>query len=214
MACDIERIHALFRHCAVASNAVYRNAEQRAARHKRAASAQNQSGRRARIDVQRKACLRCRVFQHARREHGLRAGKALLVRLKHQLDRAVQLILVLAQQLCRTEQHRRVHVVAAGVHAAVRGCKIQSGLLGHAQRVHVGAQEQTAAGLGAGYLRDDAACQLARLIAHLQQAFFDAGYGVRQVGADLGCSVQRPPVADNILSDALCRRKHLLRRYG
>ena len=164
--------------------------------------------------MQRKACLRFRVFQHARREHGLRAGKAFLVRLKHQLDRAVQLTLVLAQQLCRTEQHRRVHVVAAGVHAAVRGCKIQSGLLGHAQRVHVGAQEQTAAGLGAGYLRDNAACQLARLIAHLKQAFFDAGYGVRQVGADLGCSVQRPPVADNILSDALCRRKHLLRRYG
>ena len=80
--------------------------------------------------------------------------------------------------------------------------------------VHVGAQEQTAAGLGAGYLRDDAACQLARLIAHLKQAFFNAGYGVRQVGADLGCSVQRPPVADNILSDALCRRKHLLCRYG
>ena len=100
------------------------------------------------------------------------------------------------------------------MHAAVRGCKIQSGLLSHAQRVHVGAQEQTAAGLGAGYLRDDTTRQLARLIAHLKQAFFDAGYSVRQVGADLGCSVQRPPVADNILADALCRRKHLLRRYG
>ena len=89
-----------------------------------------------------------------------------------------------------------------------------SGLLGHAQRVHVGAQEQTAAGLGAGYLCDDTTRQLARLIAHLKQAFFDAGYSVRQVGADLGCSVQCPPVADNILSDALCRCKHLLRRYG
>ena len=92
--------------------------------------------------------------------------------------------------------------------------ELAGGVVAEITGTETGAQEQTAAGLGAGYLCDDTTRQLARLIAHLKQAFFDAGYSVRQVGADLGCSVQCPPVADNILSDALCRCKHLLRRYG
>ena len=59
--------------------------------------------------------------------------------------------------------------------------------------------------------RDDAACQLARLIAHLKQALLTQATVFGRSVPTSGAAMQRPPVADNILSDALCRRKHLLR---
>ena len=77
--------------------------------------------------------------------------------------------------------------------------KIQSGLLGHAQRVHVGAQQDTAPHVFARELRDHAAAQLARLIAEQSQLFFDKLNRLRQVRADLRRAVDRSPVLDDLV---------------
>ena len=83
-------------------------------------------------------------------DHGLRAGAVLLGRLEHGDDRARPLFLGRDQLLERAEQRRHVHVVPARVHdrhvvaggvgAARRARVLEPGLLGHRQRVHVGAQ--------------------------------------------------------------------------
>ena len=103
----------------MAAGAVNRNAEQGAACHERAFTAQHEPGRRARMDMQSETGLRRGLAQHTGCKHCLRTGKALLIGLKYELDGTIQLALMPAQQLRRTEQHRRVHIVATGVHTAV-----------------------------------------------------------------------------------------------
>jgi hypothetical protein len=57
----------------------------------------------------------------------------------------------------RTDQHRRVRVVPAGVHRAVgRRREVEPGVLVERQRVHVAAQQHGRAGLTAGEQRRDA----------------------------------------------------------
>ena len=147
--------------------------------------------------MEREASLRRRVAQYARFQHGFRAGKALLVRLKDQLDRAIELVRMAAEQLRRAEKHCRVHIVAAGVHAAVLRAEGQVGLLGDAQRVHIRTQQDAAAGRPAGDFGDDAARKLTRLITHFAQALRDIASRVRQVGSGLGRGVQMAAVIDD-----------------
>ena len=45
--------------------------------------------------------------------------EAFLCRLEQQLHRAAKPVLVLAQQLCRAKQHRRMAIVPAGMHNAI-----------------------------------------------------------------------------------------------
>ena len=74
-----------------------------------------------------------------------------------------------AQQLCRTEQHRCVHIVATGVHTAVLRAKGQVGLLGDAQRIHIRTQQNAVPGIRTGDFRSDASCELLRLVPHFTQ---------------------------------------------
>ena len=91
-----------------------------------------------------------------------------------------------------------MHIVSAGVHAAVFRTERQVGLLPHLERVHVGAQQDTAPRILARELRDHAA-QLARLIAEQSQLFFDKSNRLRQVRADLRRAVDRSPVLDDLV---------------
>ena len=88
--------------------------------------------------------------------HGLGAGAALLRRLEDH-HRGAGEIARLGEVFGRSQQHRGVAVVAAGVHlAGHRRLVRQAGLLLERQRIHVGAQpHHLAAGLAAADDADD-----------------------------------------------------------
>ena len=79
------------------------------------------------------------AFEQAIVEHRLGAGAAFLCRLEDEHDAAVE-IARLAQVSRGAEQHRRVPVVAAGVHLTLdfRGMR-QASRLDDRQRIHIGA---------------------------------------------------------------------------
>ena len=101
-------------------------------------------GGEARPVVQRVHLGGGKALEQAVRDHRLGAGVALLARLEDAVDRAVE-ALGLVQVLRRREEHRRVPVVAAAVHAALVARLVRElVLLLHRQRVHVGAQADRA----------------------------------------------------------------------
>ena len=59
-----------------------------------------------------------RVFQQAARDHIWGTLENFLGRLEFQLDRTFQLVLVSLEQLRCTQQHGRMHIVAAAMHLA------------------------------------------------------------------------------------------------
>ena len=149
--------------------------------------------------MQRHRRLRLRRLQHTGLKHRLRAREAFLVGLEDKFHRALEFALMHLEQPCSTQQHRGMHIVSAGVHAAVFRTEWQVGLLPHLERVHVGAQQDTAPHVFARELRDHAAAQLARLIAEQSQLFFDKLNRLRQVRADLRRAVDRSPVLDDLV---------------
>lgn len=187
------------RHCPVTADTLDRDAKQRATRHKRSLAAEHQARRRPGVHVQRHRRLRLRRLQHTGLKHRFRAREAFLVGLEDELHRALEFALMRLEQLCRTQQHRGMHIVSAGVHAAVFRTERQVGLLPHLERVHVGTQQDTAPHVFARELRDHAAAQLARLIAEQSQLFFDKLNRLRQVRADLRRAVDRSPVLDDLV---------------
>ncbi len=79
-------------------------------------------------------------------EHHLGTACRLLGRLKNEMNRAAELA-VLSEMPCRAEQHRRVSVVAAGVHHAFRLRAMRELIrFVQRQRVHVCAQADARAG--------------------------------------------------------------------
>ena len=91
--------------------------------------------------------IHLRVFQQAVFQHVQRTLKDLLCRLEFQLDGALDLVLVFFEQLCRTQHHGGVHIVAAAVHPARDlGSKLLTGFFLNGQGVHVTAQQDGLAG--------------------------------------------------------------------
>ena len=86
------------------------------------------------------------------RDHQTGATIALLAGLEHEFDGARQLVTMPVQQVHRLDQHRRMCIVAAGMHAAgyLAGV-VEPGILRHRQGVHVAAQQDRAAGLKSGF---------------------------------------------------------------
>lgn len=148
--------------------------------------------------MQRHRRLRLRHFQHTGLKHRFRTREAFLVGLEDELHRALEFALMRLEQPCSAQQHRGMHIVSAGVHAAVFRAERQVGLPAP-ERVHVGAQQDTAPHVFARELRDHAAAQLARLIAEQSQLFFDKLNRLRQVRADLRRAVDRSPVLDDLV---------------
>ena len=81
------------------------------------------------------------IFQHAVFHHISCAGQLFLGRLEHQFDGARKGAFIFLEELCRPQQHGRVEIVAAGVHAAVFAGKGQIGLLRDGQSVDVSPQQ-------------------------------------------------------------------------
>ena len=151
------------------------------------------------MDVQRQRCLRLRLlFQDARRQHGLCAGKSLLIRLEHQTDGSLQFLPVLPQQPGRPQQHGGVKVVAAGVHLSVFGLEFQPGVLPDPQGVHVRPQQDAPPGVLAGDVRRNAPCQLLRRIAQRLQLPLYIARRLRQTRPRFRVLVQHAPVCRDL----------------
>ena len=86
------------------------------------------------------------VFQNTVRNHFLRTAENLFCRLKHEFDRALQLILTGFENLGRTEQHGGVQIVSAGVHISVFRRKGQARFLTDGQCVHVCPEQKDLSG--------------------------------------------------------------------
>ena len=89
-----------------------------------------------------------RIFKQSVFQHIARAFECLLRGLEHQFHRAAKRVFVFFQHFRRRQQHRRVHIVSAGMSRFAGGAgKRLAALLRHRQRVHVGAQQKRFAGL-------------------------------------------------------------------
>ena len=96
------------------------------------------------------------LVEEAVLHHPQRAAAALLGRLEDQVERAGEAAAV-REMVRRGEQHRRVAVVAAGVHHALVAAGVgKAGLFVDRQRVHVGAQAELALAVAAPKASDDA----------------------------------------------------------
>ena len=162
-----------------------------AARHQHHTGGQGHPGQHMEHD----RCVHLGVLQQAAVDHIQRALKNLLCGLKLQLYRALDLVLVLLEQLGCTQHHGGVHIVAAAVHLAgqLRG-KLLAGFLLQGQRVHVAPQQDHLTGTFAPGKRHHAAlAAVLRGVAHLGQRFFDQCLGLGQVKAHLRVTVQCAP---------------------
>ena len=205
MAGDVERVHQLVRARAVAALAVHDDVDVVDGR---------EAGARARGDLAQAVVERhevdgrggvdVRVLQHARVDHGLVAADlvgraALLVGLEHELHAAGQLGLAAFQDAGGAQQHGGVRVVPAGVHVVGRGGEGQPRLLLDGQRVHVGAQHETAARRRVADGGHEAARHdLFRFETDFPQTLGHVGRRLREVEPDFGMLVQPAAVGDDV----------------
>ena len=96
-------------------------------------------------DVESEGCVD--AFEYALVDHERGPGKSLFARLKHEPDRAAELIASCCQVVCGANEHRRVGIVATRVHGALnfRG-EVQASVFRHRQRIHVAAKQDRGAG--------------------------------------------------------------------
>ena len=83
--------------------------------------------------------------------HAPGAGVPLLAGLEHEFDGPRQLVAMAVQEMHRRDQHGRVRIMAAGVHASGDFAgELEPRFFRHRQRVHVAAQQDRPAALRAG----------------------------------------------------------------
>ncbi|MNT17612.1 hypothetical protein D3C72_1527700 [compost metagenome] len=136
------------------------------------------------------------VFHHA-----LGAAQPFFGGLEDQVERAVELAMP-GQVVRRGQEHRRVAVVAAGMHDALVAAGVrQAGGLLDGQRVHVGPQSQALAAVAAAQLPYDAgAAQPAlHVIAPLRQALRHQVAGAEFLEAEFGMAVDVPADRDELV---------------
>ena len=127
------------------------------------------------------------------------ARRHLLGVLEDEAHLAGELVAAPEEQLGGAEQHRRVTVVAAGVHDAGTGRHVGEGvLLVDRQRIGVGAEHDDLAGPGAVEPRHDGRSRGALDLeaAERAQRLLDEGGGLVLLERELGIGVQVPPPRD------------------
>ena len=214
----VDGVHAVLGHAAVGALAGHGDGDSVAGGHQRPLAGEEGARGIGRVgpDVHGEGRVHMGGLQDAVLQHGLAAGKAqgvgaLLVRLEHQLHAAVQLALVLLQQLRRAQQHGGVQVVAAGVGRVALGGKGKAGLLPHGQGVHVRPQQD---GLAARLAQGGHNARFAHapgLIAQLPQLFFHKGAGLGQLKAHLRVAVQPAAVFHQLRLQFFCAFQQFVR---
>ena len=109
------------------------------------------------------------------------------------------------QEFGRTQQHRRVHVMAAGVHIAIFCGERFAGLLRNGQCIHIRPQHKGLARLFAADQRHHAglAAKL-RLIAHFCQALLYILHRIRDLKPRAGMAVQPSPPGLQLWLQGIC----------
>src|SRR3984885_13507605 len=141
--------------------------------------------------------LHGKAFEQPVADHLARTAAAFLGRLKHQINGAVEITLP-GQMAGGGQQHRRVAVVAAGVHLAGVHARVGEGVvLADRQRVHVGTQPDRARGAAVTHDADDT--RLAQPAMHrdapLAQCARDEIRGARLLETELGVRMDIAPQA-------------------
>jgi hypothetical protein len=204
---DEHRVHGLVGVGAVAAAAAHQDAEAVGGGHHRAGAHHGRAEVVAGGDVQAEGDVGAGAVEHAVGDHGVGAAEALLGRLKHQLDRAGDLVAVLHQHAGDADADGDVGVVAAGVHHAGRLRAVGDVvLLVDGQGVHVEAQQHRAlAGQAALEQADHAGLADAALHLVAEGAEFlgdDAG-GADLLEAELGVHVQVAPDRRDLVGEGL-----------
>ena len=136
--------------------------------------------------MQGDAGIYLRIFQYSGLQHSFGSGKALFIRLKHQLYRPFQKMLVLAEQLCCTKKHCSMHIVAAGMHTTIFRTERYLRFFCDSQCVHIRPQKQRFSGNrtadGGG---DSAVADFLRFITVFPQLFHYKFGGTGQMGSGL-----------------------------
>ena len=135
-----------------------------------------------------------RVFQQAARDHIRGTLENFFSRLEFQLDRSFQLVLMGLEQLRCTQQHGRMHIVAAAMHLAGDfRAELFTRVLGDGQGVHIGTQQNGLAWLFSACQRNDTGlAAVLWLIAHFRQRLLDQFLRVGQIEAHLRVAMERP----------------------
>ena len=191
----------------MAALALQRDAETVHAR-KRRAPIEHQAERRLAVNMHGKSRLRTRVLEQAVGDGSACPLKGLLARLEQQFDGSVgvdKLGLAGLEQARRTKQRRRVHIVTASMHAAVRRGERLARLFGNGQGIHVATQHNDRSGL---FVRADAIAlgrggtgtdkahntgtidERGKRDVHLGQARLDIRRGLREVVTKFGRPMQ------------------------
>jgi hypothetical protein len=137
---DHDGIDRLVRQCGMAAAALDSDDELIGRRHDRARARAEGADRHARKIMHAVDLGNAETLHHAVFHHLVAAAAALFGRLEDDRDIAGE-IARLGEILCRTEQHGRVAIMAAGVHLApCGGCPGLAGGLLDRQRIHVGAK--------------------------------------------------------------------------
>ena len=82
-----------------------------------------------------------RELQETLLDHDVCAVVTFFSRLEPDENVAVELVLVSGQQVSGANSGCHVKVMPTGMHKAIGGCKVQTGLFLHAQSVHVSTQQ-------------------------------------------------------------------------
>ena len=161
-----------------------------AARHQHRTYRQRHSGQ----HMEHHSRVHMRVFQQAARDHIRGALENFFSRLEFQLDRSFQLVLMGLEQLRCTQQHGRMHIVAAAMHLAGDfRAELFTRVLGDGQGVHIGTQQNGLAWLFSACQRNDTGlAAVLWLIAHFRQRLLDQFLRVGQIEAHLRVAMERP----------------------
>ncbi len=144
---DQDRVDAEMGHGAVPALAGDGDAEPIGGSHDRPGAYAEAAGRQLRPIVQAEHGIAGETVEQAPLNHDPGAAGPFLGGLEDQVDGAVEVV-GFGQIACRSQQHGSMAVVAAAVHLARRpGGVSEAVLLGHGERVHVGAQPDAAAAL-------------------------------------------------------------------
>jgi hypothetical protein len=156
---------------------------------------------RADVDGERPCAGRVEAVEQAVLEHEPGAMKPFFAGLEHEDHRPWQVGLAVDEQAGTAEQHRDVGVVATGVHPALdlRG-EVETGPLGHGQRVHVGPEDGRGTGSIGADDRRHRADPLAgsRIQADALEFLGDDRLGLGQLQGELRAVMDPAPDLDDV----------------
>ena len=156
--------------------------------------------------VEGHACIHIRRTQHPCFHHGACASSALLPGLKHKLDFAPQKVLVLHQELCRSQKHGYMGIMAAGMADSGMFAGIfKTAFFPDGQGIHIRSEKQRLTRLLAvQHSNDSRLAYVLRLIPHIFKFPLHKCSCFRQVHEKLRILVDMTSPPNHFLLNSFC----------